>query len=128
MNSHTHLNHITTMIHVLPPKKPEEVLVFWTHFKLKEHLFYVADKSDRFLTKPTQNTYQGVCEVRSLEHGGVQRLPFEGSTTIKDNTDFIRLLWVINSMVRNVPHTTFLCVKLRDWLSKVIVDDVSHKP
>lgn len=62
----------------------------------------MSHKCDPLSRESAQNASQAVCEVRSLQELTVERLSLILRRAVENDPNFIGLLRVVNTMVRNV--------------------------
>ncbi len=103
----------------LSHQRNQVVLVFCSYVKLMKHGLRITDHCHWTLTKPTENTYQGIC------HSGPVRICSFSDTPSnfaeQSNTSLIfPLSWflgVIHPEVRDVPYRTLVNFLFWDLLS-----------
>jgi len=94
-----------------------------------EHALNITHEGYWLLSKSAQHTHKIVGELGSLKKVTVETLPSIFHTAIEDHPYFIRLLGVVNPMVRDVPHLTIIERDVFSWYPFGIaaIDDVCHE-
>lgn len=64
-------------VSLFPPKKAEEVTMFFINVDLVEHALYVTGECHRFLSETTQDTNQGVRQIGALQKMAIKGMFLE---------------------------------------------------
>ena len=100
MHTHFMIYQLFGQVAILPPEKVQQTSMFFPDQDLKEHLFYVCNKSNFSLPKSDEDTNDLISKVRSNQKLFVDRSTSILSTSVKYNVDFIRFCRMINPMMR----------------------------
>ena len=100
MHTHFMIYQLLGQVAILLAQKAQQTPMFFASPNLKEHLFYVCNKSKFSLPKSDEDTDDLISKVRFKQKLFVNRSTSLLSTAFKYNADFIRFCRMINPMTR----------------------------
>ena len=100
MHTHFMIYQLLGQVAILLVQKAQQTPMFFANQNLKEHLFYVCNKSKVSLPKSDEDTDDLISKVSSNQKLFVDRSTSLLSYAFKYNTDFIGFCRMINPMTR----------------------------